>query len=54
MDQDEHDYAERNAQSRLPTPAALTLFAVIGMGVLLIVAGFLAAVLLMHRSSPAP
>jgi hypothetical protein len=48
------DYADRDAKCRLPSPAALALFAMLGMGVLLIVGGFLLAVALVNGSSPAP
>ena len=54
MDPDETDYADHHVRSRLPTPAALTLFAVIGMGVVLNVGAVLAAVIALHGSSPAP
>jgi hypothetical protein len=54
MDQDHQDYADRDPKCRLPSPAALAVFAVLGMGVLVIVGGFILAVVLVNGSSPAP
>jgi hypothetical protein len=52
MDQERDDYAGHRSRSRLPNPANLALFAASGMGVLLIVGGFIVAVTFIDRLRP--
>jgi hypothetical protein len=50
MDQECEDYADYHLKGRQLTPAALALLMSLGLAVLLIVGGFLAAVVLFHES----
>ena len=54
MSQERDDYADFGSRSRLPTPAALAGLVLIVMGSAVIVAGFIAAVVLTHGMDLAP
>ena len=48
------EYAEYGSRSRLPTPAALAGLVIIGLVAALIVGGFVAGVILAHRTKLTP
>ena len=54
MEQERQDYADYGPRSRLPTPAALAGLVLVVMGSAVIVAGFIAAVVLVDGMKLAP